>query len=86
MEGSMYRTLSFLAILIAVFAVGFWCVKFYKILEEGGLKLAANEIIYPLILVVMLSNNASNLSSLTLATRDVINSFNVRLNRVIDTE
>ncbi len=86
MEGSMYRTLCFLGMLIAVFAVGYWCVKFYKTLDEGGLKPAVNEMIFPLILVVMLSNNGSNMRDATLAARDAMNSFNATLNRVIDAE
>jgi hypothetical protein len=86
MDGGMYRTICFLGMLIAVFAVGFWCVKFYKTLEDGGLKPAAAEMMVPLMLVVMLSNNGKNFKDLTLATRDAMNGFNVTLNRVIDAE
>ena len=83
MEGSMYRTLCFLGVLIAVFAVGFWCVKLYNTLQEGGLRPVAQEMLYPILLVIMLSNNGRNFKDLTLATRDAMNGFNVTLNRVI---
>jgi hypothetical protein len=86
MEGGMYRTICFLGTLIAVLAVGFWCVKLYKTLEEGGLRPAANEMVFPVLLIVMLSNNGKNMRDLTLATRDAMNGFNVTLNRVIDAE
>jgi hypothetical protein len=86
MEGGMYRTICFLGTLIAVLAVGFWCVKLYKTLEEGGLRPAANEMVFPVLLIIMLSNNGKNMRDLTLATRDAMNGFNVTLNRVIDAE
>jgi hypothetical protein len=86
MEGSMYRTICFLSLLIAVFAVGFWCVKLYATLQEGGLRPLANEMVYPVIVVLMLSNSGRNMRDLTLATRDAMNGFNVTLNKTIDTE
>jgi hypothetical protein len=86
MDGSMYRTVCFLGMLIAVFAVGFWCVKLYKTLDDGGLKPAANEMIFPLLLVFLLSNNGKHMKEFTLAARDAMNGFNVTLNRVVDAE
>jgi hypothetical protein len=86
MEGGMYKTVSFIGMIIAVFAVGFWCVKLYKTLEEGGLRPLANEMVLPVILVVMLSNSGKNMREMTLGTRDAMNSFNATLNRVIDAD
>jgi hypothetical protein len=86
MEGGMYKTVSFIGIIIAVFAVGFWCVKLYKTLEEGGLRPLASEMVLPVILVVMLSNSGKNMREMTLGTRDAMNSFNATLNRVIDAD
>jgi hypothetical protein len=86
MDGSLYKTVCLLGTLLAVFAVGFWCVKLYKTLDEGGLRPAVNEIVFPVILVLMLSNNGKNMKDLTLATRDAINSFNVTLNKAVDAE
>jgi hypothetical protein len=86
MEGSLYQTMCYLAMTIAVFAVGFWCVKFYMAIEEGGLRPASKEMVFPLILVVMLSNQGSNMRDVTLGARDAMNGFNGTLNRVIDAE
>jgi hypothetical protein len=83
---AMYPTVCFLGMLIAVFAVGFWCVKLYKTLDDGGLKPAANEMIFPLLLVFLLSNNGKHMKEFTLAARDAMNGFNVTLNRVVDAE
>jgi hypothetical protein len=74
MNGNLYKLVTSVGILIAIFAVGFWCFKFYQALEEGGLKPAFNEMIYPVILVMLLSNGGSNMRNLTLAGRDIINS------------
>ena len=86
MRGNMYRTVCFLGVMIAVFGVGFWCVKFYRTIEDGGLRPAINDVVAPIILVIMLSNSGDNIRSLTLATRDAMNSFNVSLNQIIDTD
>ncbi len=84
MNGNMYRVVSALGITIAIFAVGFWCVKFYKVLEEGGMRPAFAELVIPLILVVLLSNGGSNMRKCTLGARDMMNSFNKQINIVID--
>jgi hypothetical protein len=86
MEGNMYKTVSLLGMLIAVFGVGFWCVKFYRTIEEGGLRPAINDVVAPIILVIMLSNSGDNMRSLTLGARDAMNSFNVNLNQIIDVD
>ena len=76
MNGNMYRVVSALGITIAVFAVAFWCVKFYQVLEDGGMRPAFRELIMPLVLVIMLSNSGSNMRKFTLGARDMMNSFN----------
>jgi hypothetical protein len=86
MRGNMYRTVCFLGVSIAVFGVGFWCVKFYKTIEDGGLRPAINDFVAPIILVIMLSNAGDNMRSVTLGARDVMNGFNVSLNQIIDTD
>jgi hypothetical protein len=86
MEGNMYKTVSLLGMLIAVFGVGFWCVKFYRTIEEGGLRPAINDVVAPIILVIMLSNSGDNMRSITLGARDAMNNFNVTLNQIIDTD
>jgi hypothetical protein len=86
MNGNLYKLVTSVSILIAIFAVGFWCLKFYQALEEGGLRPALNEMIYPVILVLMLSNGGNNMRSLTLAGRDIINNVNSSVNSVIDAD
>ncbi len=86
MEGAMYRTMCLLGLLIGVFAVGFWCFRLYAALQEGGLKPIASEMVYPLLLVIMLSNGGKNMRELTMGARDAMNGFNASLNRIIDVE
>jgi hypothetical protein len=86
MEGSLYGLVSSIGGAIAIFAVGFWCVKFYQALEEGTSKSVANQLIYPVILVMLLANGGSNMSKLTLTTRDIMNNVNSMVNQVISSE
>jgi hypothetical protein len=86
MEGSLYGLVSSIGGGIAVFAVGFWCVKFYQALEEGTLKPAVNQLIYPIILIMLLSNGGDNMRKLTMTTRDVMNNVNSMVNLVISSE
>jgi hypothetical protein len=86
MEGSLYGLVSSIGGGIAVFAVGFWCVKFYQALEEGTLKPAVNQLIYPVILIMLLSNGGDNMRKLTMTTRDVMNNVNSMVNLVISSE
>jgi hypothetical protein len=86
MEGSLYGLVSSIGGGIAVFAVGFWCVKFYQALEEGTLKPAVNQLIYPIILIMLLSNGGDNMRKLTMTTRDVMNNVNSMVNLAISSE
>jgi hypothetical protein len=86
MDGSMYQIVCRLGLFIAVVAVGFWCVKFYKTLDEGGLRPAINDLVFPILLVVLLSNGGGNMKNLTNFTRDAMNGFNRSINTVIDSE
>jgi hypothetical protein len=61
-------------------------VKFYQAIEDGGLKPAMRELVYPIILVILLSNGGDNMRTLTLATRDVMNNVNSAANSVIDAD
>jgi hypothetical protein len=86
MDGSMYQIVCRLGLFIAVVAVGFWCVKFYKTLDEGGLRPAINDLVFPVLLVVLLSNGGKNMKDFTSFTRDTMNGFNRSINTVIDSE
>jgi hypothetical protein len=86
MNGNLYKLVTSIGILIAIFAVGFWCFKFYLAIEEGGLRPAYREMIFPAILVILLSNGGGNMRNLTLAGRDIMNNVNSSVNSVIDAD
>jgi hypothetical protein len=86
MGGNMYHVVCIVGMFIAIVAVGFWCVKFYKTLEEGGIRPAVNELIMPVVVVLMLSNSGKNMKNLTMGTRDIMNGFNQSINTVINDE
>jgi hypothetical protein len=84
LNGNMYKLAAGLGILAAVCGVGFWSMKFYKALQEGTLLPAVNEMIFPLLIVLLLANGGANLRTLTLFSRDVINNINTSIYRVVD--
>jgi hypothetical protein len=84
LNGNMYKLAAGIGMLVAVFGVGYWSVKFYKTLQESTLLPVVNDLIYPLVIVVLLANGGSNLRSLTLASRDVMNNINTSIYRVVD--
>jgi hypothetical protein len=86
MRGNMYRLTCSFGLLIAVIGVGFWCLKFYKALQEGTLQPAVNEMVFPLIIVIMLSNGGNNMRNVTMTVRDVLNGVNRSANTVIDAD
>jgi hypothetical protein len=69
MQGSLYGLVSSFGVLIAVFAVAFWCLRFYQSLEDGPLRPVTTQLIYPLILVMLLANGGENLRKLTMGAR-----------------
>jgi hypothetical protein len=86
MDGNMYHVVCIVGMFIAMVAVGFWCVKFYKTLEEGGIRPAINELVMPVVVVIMLSNGGKNMKDLTMGTRALMNGFNQSINTVINDE
>jgi hypothetical protein len=86
MRGNMYRLTCSFGLLIAVIGVGFWCLKFYKALQEGTLQPAVNEMVFPLIIVIMLSNGGNNMRNVTMTVRDILNGVNRSANTVIDAD
>jgi hypothetical protein len=86
MDGSMYSIVCGLGLTVAVFAIGFWCVKFYKTIEEGGLRPALNELVLPVLLVILLSNGGSNMRDMTVGTRDLMNVVNRSVTRAVSAE
>jgi hypothetical protein len=86
MKGAMYTLVCNIGLTIAIFAVGFWCVKFYKVLQEGSLQPAVNEMVFPVILIILLSNGGANMRDLTLGTRNIMDGVNRSVNLVINAE
>jgi hypothetical protein len=86
MDGNMYHVVCIIGMFIAIVAVGFWCIKFYKTLEEGGIRPAMNELVMPVVVVIMLSNGGKNMKNLTMGTRAMMNGFNQSVNTVINDE
>ncbi len=86
MEGNLYSLVSAFGVTIAVFAAGFWCLKFYQGLQEGTLTPAMNQLLWPFLLVLLLSNGGKNLRSLTMTTRDVMNNMNSLVNQTVSAE
>jgi hypothetical protein len=86
MNGNLYSLSCSIGLLVAICAVGFWCVKFYIALDEGGYRPAANEMIFPIILVILLSNGGANMRSVTLATHNIMNNVNESVNKVVSLE
>jgi hypothetical protein len=86
MEGTMYQIIGRLGVLIAVIAVGSWCVNFYRTLEKGDARLTVNDVVWPVIIVFMLSNGAVNMRVTTMGARDMMNGVNRSINTVINSE
>jgi hypothetical protein len=86
MEGSLYNLLVSFAGGIVVFGVAFWCLKFYQSLDDNGLRPTVNQLIYPVILVILLANGGENMRRLTMTTRDVMNNMNSLVNQVVSAE
>jgi hypothetical protein len=86
MRGNMYKLTCSFGLLIAVIGVGFWCLKFYKALQEGTLQPAVNEMVFPLIIVIMLSNGGNNMRNVTMTVRDMLNGVNRSANTAIDAD
>jgi hypothetical protein len=86
MDGTMFQIVCRLGLFIAVVGVGFWCVKFYKTLDEGGLRPAINDLVFPVLLVVLLSNGGKNMKDFTNMARDTMNGFDRSINTIIDSE
>jgi hypothetical protein len=83
MDGNLYKLVCTVGTMIAIFAIGFWCVKFYLALEEGSYKPVVNEMIFPLIVVMLLSNSGANMRGLTITTRDIMSGVNDSINQVV---
>jgi hypothetical protein len=76
MDGVMYQITCALGVTIGVIAVAFWCTKFYQTLRSGETNMVVNDLVWPVILLVMLSNGGKYMSDSTSGMRDMMNGVN----------
>ena len=79
LTGPLYGIINNVGVLLAIACVGFWCFKFYREMEEGGLRPAAVELVFPIVVIFLLSSGGSNLSKLTMGMRSYINATNQQI-------
>ncbi|MBW4558728.1 MAG: hypothetical protein KME59_22920 [Trichormus sp. ATA11-4-KO1] len=79
-QSPVYLAVVSVAMLIAVVLVSFWSLGWYsQFSEEGFSSGVANEMIFPLLVILMLSNNGIMLSNTTLGLRNVTVDLNSRI-------
>ncbi len=72
----LYGAIAQLGIFFGVGTLLIWCVQWFKALIDGETPGAFSEIIWPIVVVVLLSNHASLLATSTRELRDIINQTN----------
>ncbi len=76
-NSEIYKTLVIVSLSVATILVAFWSVGWYqKIVNNGFSTEVINEIIYPIIIILMLSNNGALLANTSLFFRDFSNGIN----------
>lgn len=86
MSSNLYKLPTIIGILIAVFAAGFWTVKFYQSLKKEDMRPSTNYLVFPIILIMLFANGCSNAQQFTLAARNVMNNISSSANSVIDAD
>jgi hypothetical protein len=86
MEGNLYGLVTGVGLLVAVIASSFWSYRLFKAFKEDDGAHWAKELVYPVLLVIFMGNGADGLKTLTLGTRDIMNSINSSINIVIDAD
>ncbi|WP_242022203.1 hypothetical protein [Microcoleus sp. FACHB-831] len=74
--GSLYAAIAKLGVLFAVGTLLIFMVQYFKALMEGDNPQAFSEIVWPLVAIVLLSNNAQVLAECTFQLRNIINQVN----------
>ncbi len=74
--GSLYAAIAKLGVFFAIGTLIIFIVQWFKALVDGDYPQAFSEIIWPLIVIVLLSNQAQLLATCTLQLRNVINTVN----------
>ena len=79
-DSEIYQTLVVVSLSIATILVAFWSVGWYQqIVNNGFSTTVINEIIYPIIIVLMLSNNGALLANTSLFFREISNGVNDKI-------
>lgn len=76
MQGGLYQAMADVGVLCAVIALGVFLVQWFQKLSNGNGDTALGEFIWPLMVIVLLSNNGAVLSATTLELRNVGNQIN----------
>jgi hypothetical protein len=84
LNGSLYKLSCGLGMFAAVAGVGFWSLKFYKALNESTLLPTVNEIVWPLLIVMLLANGGENMRNSTLGAKNMITNINNSVHKVVD--
>jgi hypothetical protein len=84
LNGSLYKLSCGLGMFAAVAGVGFWSLKFYKALNESTLLPTVNEIVWPLLIVMLLANGGENMRMATYGVKNMINNMNNSVHRVVE--
>lgn len=76
-NSEIYKALVAISLSIATILVAFWSVGWYQqIVNNGFSTIVINEIIYPIIIILMLSNNGALLANASLLFRGISNGVN----------
>lgn len=76
MQGGLYQAMADVGVLVAVIALCVFLVQWWRQLTSGDGDLAFSELIWPLIVIGLLSNNGAVLSTATLELRNIGNTVN----------
>ncbi len=84
-QGGLYRVLVNFGITVAVICLLFWCLKFARqwMQEEATSFWSFQEIIYPVLVILLLSNGGSNLAKLSTGMRSMISSVNSQVIEIV---
>jgi hypothetical protein len=74
--GGLYGAIASLGVFFAVGTLLIFMVQWFKAMIEGDNPQAFSEIVWPLLVIVLLANNATVLSACTLQLRGIINQVN----------
>ena len=76
-NSEIYKALVVVSLSIATILVAFWSVGWYQQIVNNGFSTAMiNEVIYPIVIILMLSNNGALLANTSILFRDISNNLN----------